>query len=103
MNALRLPVFLAALTLVGCGGPPPRLDTTTDATTDATLTAMTSGMSDAQKKRFEEDCTFATLADQYSSRPPKGDSPKEKLRSLNGLTVEEIHSRAAPVRGKLSQ
>jgi hypothetical protein len=96
-------VCVAALFLVGCGGPPAKLDTTTDATTDASLKAMTAGLSDAEKKQFQEDCDLATLSAQFSSKPPKDNSPKEKLETLNGLTADEIRSRAAVVRAKLSQ
>ena len=103
MNRLRLRVFLAAAILAGCGGPAPKLDTSTDATTDATLKAMTSGMSEGEKKRFQEDCDIAALAAQFGSKPPKGDSPKEKLKSLDGLTVDEIRSKVAPLRVQLSQ
>jgi hypothetical protein len=92
-----------ALALSGCGGPTPTLDTSSDATTEATLKAMTADMSDAQKKRFQEDCNIATIGDEFSSSPPKGNAPKDKLASLNGLTVDEIRSRAAVLRDKLSR
>jgi len=94
---------VAALALAGCGGPPPTLDTSTDATTEASLKAMTEGMSDAEKKKFEEDCKIATIGDEFSSTPPKGNAPKDKLRSLNGLTAYEIQTKAATMRVKLSQ
>ena len=94
---------VAALALAGCGGPPPTLDTSTDATTEASLKAMIEGMSDAEKKRFQEDRNIATIGDQFSSNPPKGDAPKDKLRSLNGLTAYEIQTKAAALRIKLSQ
>ena len=45
---------VAGFFLVGCGGPPVTIDTSTDATTEASLKAMKAGMSDAEKKRFEE-------------------------------------------------
>jgi hypothetical protein len=64
---------------------------------------MTEGMSDAEKKRFQEDCNIATLGDQFSSTPPKGDAPKDKLKSLHGLTVYKIQTKAAALRVKLSQ
>jgi hypothetical protein len=91
------------LTLIGCGGPPKTLDTSTEATTEASLKGMTADMSDAEKKRFQEDCNIATVGDQFSATPPKGDAPKDKLKSLNGLTVDEIRSKAAALRAKLSQ
>ena len=94
---------VAALILAGCGGPAPTLDTSTDATTAASLKAMTDGMDDAEKTKFEEDLKIATIGDQFSSSPPKGDAPKDKLRSLNGLTAYEIQTRAAALRVKLSQ
>jgi hypothetical protein len=102
---IRNKVFLCitALTLAGCGGPPATLDTSTEATTEASLKAMTEGMSDSEKKRFQKDCNIATLGDQFSSTPPKGDAPKDKLRSLHGLTADEIRAKAAPLRIKLSQ
>lgn len=103
MNRLKWLVCVVALALGGCGGPPATLDTTTKATTDASLKAMTAGLTDAEKKRFQEDCDLATLSDQYSSKPPKDNSPKEKLQSLNGLTAGEIRERAAVIRAKLSQ
>jgi hypothetical protein len=97
-------VCVAALFLGGCGGSPPAtLDTTTDATTDASLKAMTAGLSDAEKKRFQEDCDLAALSARFSSKPPKDNSPREKLQSLNGLTADEIRSRVAVLRAKLSQ
>ena len=64
---------------------------------------MTAGLSDAEKKRFQEDCDIATLGDQFSATPPKNNAPKEKLTSLNGLTATEIRSRAATLRQKLSR
>lgn len=94
---------VAGLFLAGCGGPDAKLDTTSDATTEASLKAMTASLSDAEKKKFQEACDLATVSDQFSSKPPKNNSPKEKLRSLNGLTVDEIRSRAAVMRAKLSQ
>ena len=104
MDSLRRVVCFAAIALAGCGGPPATLDTTTDASTEASLKAMTAGMSDAEKTRFEGDCDIAALPGQYETTPgPKGNGPKDKLRTLNGLTVEEIHSRATALRAKLSQ
>jgi hypothetical protein len=101
----RITFFLcvAALILAGCGGPPATIDTSTDATVEASLKAMTEEMSDAEKKRFKEDCDIATLGDQFSSAPPKGDAPKDKPKSLDGLTAAEIRSNAAPLREKLSR
>jgi len=103
MNRRAWLACAVALTLVGCGGPSAKLDTTSDATTDASLKAMTAGMSDAEKAKFQEDCGLATISTQFSNKPPKDNSPKEKLETLNGLTVDEIRSRAATVRAKLSQ
>jgi hypothetical protein len=99
----KLFLSITALTLAGCGGPAATLDTSTDATTEASLKAMTEGMSDAEKKKFQEDLNIATIGDQFSSNPPKGNAPKDKLRSLNGLTVYEIQTKAAALRIKLSQ
>ena len=95
--------LIVVLFLVGCGGPPPKLDTATDATTESSLKAMTASMTDAEKKRFQDDCQIATVGDQFSPNPPKGNAPKDKLASLNGLTAEEIRSKAATLRQKLSQ
>jgi hypothetical protein len=103
MNRIKTFLCAALVVLAGCGGPPATLDTSTDATTEASLKAMTDGMTEAEKDRFREDCKIATIGDEFSSTPPKGDAPKEKLRSLNGLTVDEIRSRAAALRVKLSQ
>jgi hypothetical protein len=102
---LNLKHFLcvALLALAGCIGPPATLDTSTDATAESTLKAMTADMTDAEKKRFQEDCDIATIGDQFSSTPPKGTAPKDKLKSLNGLTVDEIRAKAATLRVKLSQ
>jgi hypothetical protein len=94
---------VALLALAGCIGPPPTLDTSTDATAESSLKAMTADMTDAEKKRFQEDCDIATIGDQFSSTPPKGTAPKDKLKSLNGLTVDEIRTKAAALRIKLSQ
>ena len=101
----RMKLFLCAtvLTLAGCGGPSATLDTSTEATTESTLKAMTAGMTDAEKKRFQEDCDIATVGDQFSATTPKGNAPKDKLKSLSGLTVDEIRSKAAALRNKLSQ
>jgi hypothetical protein len=99
----KLFLCITALALAGCGGPSATLDTSTDATTEASLKAMTEGMSDAEKKKFQEDCNIATIGDQFSSSPPKGNAPKDKLMSLNGLTVYEIQTKAAALRIKLSQ
>jgi hypothetical protein len=103
MNCIKLFLCVTVLTLAGCGGPPATLDTSTDARAEASLKAMTEGMSDAEKKRFQEDCDIATVGDQFSSTPPKGTGPKDKLKSLNGLTVDEIRTKAAALRIKLSQ
>jgi hypothetical protein len=103
MIRIRSAFCAALLVLAGCGGPPAKLDTSTDATTEASLKAMTDDMTEAEKNRFREDCKIATIGDQFTSTPPKGDAPKEKLRSLNGLTADEIRTRAAALRVKLSQ
>jgi hypothetical protein len=104
MSQLKALVCFAALALSGCGGPSPTLDTTSDATTEASLKAMTEGMTDAEKKRFESDCDIATLPAQYeTTAPAKGSGKKDKLRSLNGLTSDEIRTKAAALRVKLSQ
>jgi hypothetical protein len=99
-------VCAALIALAGCGGgPPPKLDTTSDESTAVSLKAMTDGMSDAEQKRFEEDCKIAALPGQYESpsSAPKGDGPKDKLRSLDGLTAAEIRARAAKLREGLSR
>jgi hypothetical protein len=104
MSRLKNIVCFAALALAGCGGPPPKLDTTTEASVEASLKAMTAEMTDAEKKRFESDCEIAAIPGQYdTSKPVKGNGPKDKLQSLNGLTADEIRSRAATLRVKLSQ
>ena len=103
MIRIKFVLCVTVLTLAGCGGPPATLDTSTDATAEASLKAMTAGMSDAEKKRFQEDCDIATIGDQFSSTPPKGNAPKDKLKSLNGLTADEISAKAAVLRSKLSQ
>jgi hypothetical protein len=103
MSHIKRCVSVALLVLAGCGGPTPVLDTSTAATTEASLKAMTAGMSDAEKKKFQESCDIATVADQFSSNPPKGNEPKDKLRPLNGLTADEIRSKANAMRAKLSQ
>ena len=103
MIRTRLFPCITALALAGCGGPPATLDTSTDATIAASLKAMTDGMDDAEKKKFEEDLKIATIGDQFSSTLPKGNAPKDKLRSLNGLTAYEIQTRAAALRVKLSR
>ena len=103
MNRFKPLLCALLLTLAGCGGPPATLDTSTDATTDASLKAMTADMSDAEKKRFKEDCDIATVGDQFSATPPKGDAPKDKLKSLDGLTLDKIRARAAGLRDKLSR
>jgi hypothetical protein len=103
MRGVKRFLCVSVLALAGCGGPAATLDTSTDATTEASLKAMTADMSDAEKKRFQQDCDIAVLPDQFSSTPPKGDAPKDKLKSLNGLTAEQIRSKAAPLREKLSE
>jgi hypothetical protein len=103
MNRRTWLLCVAATFVAGCGGPAATLDTSTDATTETSLKAMTEGMSDTEKKKFEEACNLATVGAQFSDKPPKDNSPKEKLKSLNGLTADEIRSRAAVMRAKLSQ
>jgi hypothetical protein len=103
-NLLKLLVCLIILTLPSCGGPAPVLDATDDATAEASLKAMTSGMPEAEAKRFREDCEIAALPGQFEpSTPAPGGKPPHKLKSLHGLTVNQIKEKAAPLRLKLSQ
>jgi hypothetical protein len=104
MNRFKVLVCLTFLALPGCGGPAPVLDATDDGIAEATLKAMTPGMSEAERKGFREDCDIAVLPAQYEqSTPGKGSKPPHKLKSLHGLTVDQIREKAAVLRAKLSQ
>ena len=103
LKPLRWFVCLIILALPACGGPAPVLDTTDDARAEASLQAMTANMSDAEKKRFQEDCELAVMPDQFSdSKPADEGQPEHRLKSLNGLTVDQIREKASVVRVKLS-
>jgi hypothetical protein len=101
---LKLLVCVIILAFPACGGPAPVLDTTDDAKAEASLKAMTADMTDAEKKRFQEDCDLAVMPDQFSNSKPASDGkPEHKLKSLNGLTVDQIREKASVLRIKLSQ
>jgi hypothetical protein len=95
-------VALLALPLGGCGGRAATLDATTDASTEASMKVMTAEMSDAERKRFLEDCEIAALPSQFETTPPAPGQPKGKYRGLHGLTADDIRARALPIRDKLS-
>jgi hypothetical protein len=104
MSQFRLFVCLVAVAFAGCGVPAPTLDTTTDASTEASLKAMTAGMSDAEKTRFQGACDIAALPGQFDTKTQAmGNTQRDKLQSLNGLTVDEIRTKASALRVKLSQ
>jgi uncharacterized protein DUF6694 len=104
LKPLKLIICLIILALPACGGPAPVLDTTDDAKAEASLKAMTADMTDAEKKRFQEDCDLAVMPDQFStSKPANGSTPEHKLKSLNGLTVDQIREKASVLRVKLSR
>ena len=92
---------VVVLSLAGCGGSAPKLDTSTDASMDASITAMTAGMSDVEKARFQEDCQICAVGEMFADAPPKGNAAKDGFGALNGLTADQIRTKASDMRKKL--
>jgi hypothetical protein len=103
MVPLVVAVLLAVLATVA---ETPRLDATSEGRLEASLEKMTTGMSDARKKEFFEDCMDLTLPDTMKSAfqraflrngPPAASGPR-LFKPLHGMSVAEIHRKAEEVR-----
>lgn len=101
---LMLVFVLPMLTLVGCSGA--RIDTTNQETTKASMKAMTDGMSKDEQTKFMFDCATviapetmkAMAARSGDTTAPLNRTDAEKYKSLNGMTVAEIHAKAEAMR-----
>jgi len=94
--------------IAGCGGSP-RLDTTSKESLEASMKTMEAGMTDAQKREFAGDRTTAVgpsamqaaMKNNFNKDNDKSaSSPTDIYKSLNGMTVEEIHAKAEENRKK---
>jgi hypothetical protein len=100
---LVVAVLIAALATVA---ETPRLDATSEGRLEASLQKMTTGMSDARKKEFFEDCMDLTLPDTMKSAfqraflrngAPAASGPR-LFKPLHGMSAAEIHRKAEEVR-----
>jgi hypothetical protein len=103
MVPLVVAVLLAVLATVA---ETPRLDATSEGRLEASLQKMTTGMSDARKQEFFEDCMDLTLPDTMMSAfqraflrngPPAASGPR-LFKPLQGMSAAEIHRKAEEVR-----
>lgn len=102
-----IPLVVAVLVAVlATVGETPRLDATSEGSLEASLQRMTTGMSDARKREFFEDCMDLTLPDTMKSAfqraflrngPPAASGPR-LFKPLHGMSAAEIHRKAKEVR-----
>jgi hypothetical protein len=96
-------VLIAVLAMVA---ETPRLDVASEGRLEASLQKMTTGMSDARKKEFFEDCMDLTLPDTMKSafqhaflqNGPAAASGPRLFKPLHGMSAAEIHRKAEEVR-----
>jgi hypothetical protein len=97
---LKCGLLFSVLAIAGCGG-----GTTLDATDETTFTtsrkAMESGMTDNQKRQLARDLADALGPEAAQaamkntfSKEKTTTSPTEIYKSLQGMTVEQIHNKA---------
>jgi hypothetical protein len=105
---LGFALLVSFLTTAGCDFSA-RLDTTDDARYEASLKKMQADMSDTQKRQFAADRQSALGQEAVSAvmkqtfSKDKGAAPlkqSEVYKSLNGMTVDQIHAKAEENRTK---
>ena len=91
MNKIAIVVALVVC-IGGCGGEP-RLDTSTEERAYASLEKMTDKMPDSEKEVFVKQCMLIEIKLAKMKGEPKPPAKATSLKSLHGMTVEEIRAK----------
>ena len=82
--------------LAGCGGP--TVDGTNDQTLTDSLAVMTKGMSKKDENKFRMACFIVARANGGGTTAGEADaSQQSQLKSLNGMTKDQITEKAASI------